>query len=198
VWPFGCPFEIRPLEGLGAPVPSTDRSLGDVKAGTFHGEAFQYLFPNVTVPEEIGVSCCAQFAVTAAQVRQRSKRDYERNRRWLLETPLHVSISGRVMEYSWHSELDGCIRIARAMADHITVIFGKEAVHCPNASGCYCELYGLCNLICEDEGVCRSQYTLAKSSVSPEGWPDFDWKDYWCDVHSLRAEHDEDYTVQTT
>jgi hypothetical protein len=64
------------------------------------------LFPGKAVPEAVGVSCCAQFAVTGDKVRQRPKSDYEVYRRWLMETDLPDDISGRVMEYSWHSKSD--------------------------------------------------------------------------------------------
>ena len=33
----------------------------------------------------------------------RPKSDYEDYRRWLLETRLPDDISGRILEYSWHS-----------------------------------------------------------------------------------------------
>ncbi|KAK5111028.1 hypothetical protein LTR62_005403 [Meristemomyces frigidus] len=175
VWTLGCPVEIRPIE------EATTRTLGidgipeDAKAGQYYKEAFEHLFPDVPVPEEIGLSCCAQFAVTAAKVRERPRRDYERYRRWLLETPLRDDLSGRIMEYSWH------------------IIFGKDAVHCPDASKCYCDLFGLCALSCEEQGVCRSQYTLAKYSTLPQGWPEYDWDGDWQDVPRLRAEQELDY-----
>ncbi|KAK4122640.1 hypothetical protein N657DRAFT_646353 [Parathielavia appendiculata] len=46
------------------------------------------------------------------------------------------------------------------------VIYGKEAVFCPSAAGCYCNLYGLCNLTCSEIG-CRGQYDLPKYSTLP-------------------------------
>lgn len=50
------------------------------------------------------MSCCAQFAVSKATILQRPREEYERYRRWLLETDLEDGLSGRVLEYSWHSE----------------------------------------------------------------------------------------------
>lgn len=61
------------------------------------------LFPGVEVPDEVGVSCCAQFGVTRSKIHERPKSDYERFRKWLAETPLKDELSGRIMEYSWHS-----------------------------------------------------------------------------------------------
>jgi len=88
--------------------------------------------------------------------------------------------------------------LAHVKADHIAVIFGKESVHCPDAKQCYCDLYGLYDLNCEEPGVCKSQYTLAKYSVLPQGWPDYDWYGKWQDVASLQAEQSKDYTIQAT
>jgi len=103
VWTLGCPVEIRPVEEAAIYPSGTITPLEDAKAGSCYKEADEYLFPNATVPRKVGASCCAHFAVTAAQVRQRPKKDYQRYRRWLLETPLRDDISGRIMEYTWHS-----------------------------------------------------------------------------------------------
>ena len=65
---------------------------------------------NVEVPHEVGVGCCAQFAVSREQVLMRNKVDYERYRQWLMETPARDATSGRVFEYMWH------------------IVFGKAAV----------------------------------------------------------------------
>ena len=68
------------------------------------------MFTDVDVPKVIGVACCSQFAVSKRQVLTRSKKDYERYMKWLMESKLEDAISGRVLEYLWH------------------VIFGMEAV----------------------------------------------------------------------
>lgn len=104
VWTLGCPAEIRPIEEYNSSPPANDTDVSSgVKAGSFYKAAFETLFPDIPVPEAIGASCCAQFAVTAGKVRERPKSDYEAYRSWLLETPLPDDISGRVMKYSWHS-----------------------------------------------------------------------------------------------
>jgi hypothetical protein len=77
-------------------------------------------------PGTIKSTCCAQFAVSREQIYQRPVEDYVEIRQWLLDTDLDNAHSGRVMEYLWH------------------VIFGKEAVLCPDAQTCYCEVYGRC------------------------------------------------------
>lgn len=64
---------------------------------------FKTLFPGVEVPAEVGATCSSQFAATREQVMLRPKTDYERIRKWLVETNLPDDISGRIMEYMWHS-----------------------------------------------------------------------------------------------
>ncbi|KAI9850673.1 MAG: hypothetical protein M1830_006972, partial [Pleopsidium flavum] len=93
-WTLGCPAEIRPINyGNGGPI-----------AEKYYRDGFQELFPNSTVPEVIGVGCCAQFAVTKEKLLERPMDDYEHYRQWLLGTSLDDDISGRIMEYSWHSK----------------------------------------------------------------------------------------------
>ena len=65
---------------------------------------FRELFPDEDVPEAIGAHCSSQFAVSREQIQKRPKADYERYRQWILDTDLDDQISGRVIEYMWHSE----------------------------------------------------------------------------------------------
>jgi len=73
-------------------------------------EIWALLFDGAMAPERIGVACCSQFAVSREQVRKRSKEEYVKYRKWLLETPMDDETSGRVLEYLWH------------------VMFGRESV----------------------------------------------------------------------
>ncbi|CBX98751.1 predicted protein [Plenodomus lingam JN3] len=130
-WTLGCPREIKPYEEEG-------EHRAAVHAGGSYKMAFEQLFPGVKVPRYVGVSCCAQFAATKEKIRERPVEDYKRWRRWVLETDLEDSLSGRVLEYSWH------------------MMFGKPPVHCPRAEDCYCKTFGLCNLKC-DEGSCEGR-----------------------------------------
>ncbi|KAG5291498.1 DUF3431 superfamily domain-containing protein [Histoplasma ohiense] len=148
IWLLGCPVEIRPF---------TDIHRADVHAGAAFKAGFEALFPGSPVPREVGVSCCAQFAVTAAQVHKRPRSEYEHFRRWLLSTPLPDELSGRIFEYSWH------------------MIFGRDPVHCPTASECYCKQYGYCNISCRNIGTCEGRYTMPPFASLPRGWPDFGW-----------------------
>ncbi|KAH1711141.1 hypothetical protein KXX35_006660 [Aspergillus fumigatus] len=77
-------------------------------------------------PKEIGAACCAQFAVSREQVLQRPREDYIRFRQWVIDTDKDDASSGRVMEFLWH------------------VIFGQEAVYCPDEELCYFQVYGKC------------------------------------------------------
>ena len=94
-WVLGCPDEIHPM---------TDTYSDDtVHAGAYFANGFKELFPGVEVPEIVAVSCCAQFGVARWKIHERPRSDYERYKRWLLETDLDDDMSGRIMEYSWHS-----------------------------------------------------------------------------------------------
>lgn len=62
------------------------------------------------VPQQVGTTCCAQFAVSRERVLERPREDYEGLRRWVVQTGKSDAKSGRVMEFLWH------------------VIFGMDAV----------------------------------------------------------------------
>jgi hypothetical protein len=96
-WSLGCPSEIKPLDEEG-------EHREAVHAGGDYKQAFQHLFPGEPVPREVGVSCCAQFAATKEKIWERKKSEYERYRKWIMDTNLSDSISGRILEYSWHSK----------------------------------------------------------------------------------------------
>lgn len=104
VWTLGCPAEIRPYEERQKDQVDEDGEEGEAKAGSYYLEAFEHLFPGTPVPEKIGVSCCAQFAATGEKIRERPLSDYIRYREWLTETTLKDDLSGRIMEYAWHSK----------------------------------------------------------------------------------------------
>jgi hypothetical protein len=108
VWTLGCPVEIHPFRE-DAPLSSHDESQpSNARAGAYFKEAFEELFPELAVPEAVGLSCCAQFAATAKKIQERPKEDYERYRDWLLNTRLRDDLSGRLVEYFWHSKLRLC------------------------------------------------------------------------------------------
>lgn len=104
VWTLGCPAELHPIQEYEAILDELSQAKRNSKTGAAYKDAFEALFPGRPVPEAVGASCCAQFAVTGDKVRQRPKTDYEAYRQWLMETELPDDISGRVLEYAWHSK----------------------------------------------------------------------------------------------
>lgn len=97
-WLPGCPAEFRPL------APKEKGPEDRDHAEKAYAAAFKKLLPGMPVPDSIGAPCSAQFAVSREQVRLRPKSDYERIRKWLLDTELPDGVSGRIMEYTWHSK----------------------------------------------------------------------------------------------
>ncbi|KAH6637404.1 hypothetical protein C7974DRAFT_354851 [Boeremia exigua] len=97
----GCPHEVMPFRDP----PEAHRTIEAAMPA-----AWRELFGNGDVPRVLATPCCAQFAVSRAQVRRRPLEAYQRYYTWLMETPLKDETSGRVFEYLWH------------------VLFGQEAV----------------------------------------------------------------------
>jgi hypothetical protein len=62
-WTLGCPSEIQP-----------NRRIGSERTETYYSDAFQILFPNVTVPDVVGVGCCAQYVPLPSLLPPKSKR----------------------------------------------------------------------------------------------------------------------------
>jgi hypothetical protein len=90
-------------------------------------EVYKYLFSNTTdAPQHIAAVLGAEFAVSKAQVQTRSVDDYLRYWTWLNKTKMDDDSSGLLFEYLWH------------------IVFGKEAVYCPEPVECECEVYGSC------------------------------------------------------
>ena len=99
---LGCPLEIRPFEDY--------QNKPKHETANAYKKAFEELFPDIAVPSEVGVACCAQFGVTRDTIRRRPKEDYIRMREWLISTELKDETSGRIFEYSWHSKLQTSLR----------------------------------------------------------------------------------------
>jgi hypothetical protein len=100
------------------------------------------MFPNDDdVPREIGVACCAQFAVSKSQVLSRPKADYERYLKWLLETKLDDQTSGKVLEYMWHI-IYGKDPVLCVPPRLFCLIRLLTVVSCPPITECYCNVYG--------------------------------------------------------
>lgn len=172
VWVLGCPSEMHPVEDEKEAAGKPKEELST--KGVFK-KAFEEFMPNSTVPTKVGVPCCSQFAVTKDTIRQRPKDDYIRIRDWLIHTDLSDDLSGRVLEYSWHSRHMCYNKYLCRSLTSLLVIFGKEAVHCPSAADCYCKLYGLCGLNCTSKS-CDGRYTLPPYSTLPKEWPVKGWE----------------------
>lgn len=99
-WVIGCPAELEPARYF------RDRPSdpGHPTAVAFP-DAFMELLPGFELPEVVGTPCCSQFALSREKVHERDREDYVRMRQWLIETPLDAGVSGRVLEYAWHSML---------------------------------------------------------------------------------------------
>ena len=107
-WILGCPTEIMPIQD------QADGRLDEpVTAKRVYKKAFEELFPGEPVPEKVGVACCSQFAVRRETVWQRPREDYVRYREWLVSSDLFDDLSGRVLEYSWHSKISDSTFIPR-------------------------------------------------------------------------------------
>lgn len=93
----GCnPAEIQPFRnkkeqaGIDKHEAATERAFA---------KAWTELFNSTAVPEQIGVACCAQFAVSRDQILQRPLAHYIWFHSWLMDTSLDDATAGRVMEY---------------------------------------------------------------------------------------------------
>lgn len=82
--------------------------------------------PDAQAPERIAAVLGAQFAVSREAIRKRSLQDYLRYWEWVNRTIMDDDSAGLVFEYVWH------------------VVFGMQAVFCPERGRCECELYGRC------------------------------------------------------
>lgn len=69
-----------------------------------------------------------------------------------MDTEMDDYDSGRVLEYMWH------------------IMFGKEAVNCPDADDCYCRLYGKCGLKCKEGDCGVYQYPLKIPRLKTWWW----------------------------
>ncbi|KAI9719858.1 MAG: hypothetical protein M1828_006079 [Chrysothrix sp. TS-e1954] len=104
-WKLGCPVQVKPGRILSKIEAAFEPWNERANTEAVFGRSFRELFPDAEVPSAVGVPCGGQFAVARWKVLERPRGDYERFREWLLGTALPDSVSGRVLEYSWHSRL---------------------------------------------------------------------------------------------
>ncbi|THC89006.1 hypothetical protein EYZ11_011547 [Aspergillus tanneri] len=117
----GCPVAIRPWD-------PAFTSIDDIVYSNFT-TIYTELFglPVEQVPQEIGGICCGQVSVTKQRILERPLAEYIHIRDWALSTSLDNFTVGSVFEMLWH------------------LVFMEDPVSCPDATQCYCELYGFCN-----------------------------------------------------
>lgn len=147
-----------------------DEADDRAKTEAAYARSFTELFPGEQIPEAVAVHCGAQFAVTRAAIRRRSKEEYVRFREWLWNTKLPDYLSGRVMEYAWHSTCSLSRTDLSRKVLMAPVILGQPPIACPHAGRCFCEKFGLCDLDCQEYG-CAKRYWF-KFGELPEGWPE--------------------------
>jgi len=100
-WDIGCPRSIEPTADDAPDFAPYWPFTNLHKAWTL---TFKDFFPGEPLPERVGAPCCAQFAMSKEKVRERTVEDYKRYRNWLWTTGYESMVSGRIMEYMWHSK----------------------------------------------------------------------------------------------
>lgn len=90
-------------------------------------EIWKTWFGAIALPARIATVLGAEFAASKVMVQQRSVDEYLRYWMWLNKTIMDDDSAGLVVEYFWH------------------IMFGKEAVFCPERGACECGLYGKCD-----------------------------------------------------
>ncbi|PYI07801.1 hypothetical protein BO78DRAFT_312205 [Aspergillus sclerotiicarbonarius CBS 121057] len=108
-----CGDLIRPVPREGVQLTPIEREFAVV---------WERFFNNTDVPGTIATPYCGQFAVSREQVRKRSREEYIRYQQWVMETSLSDE---QIEQLMWH------------------IIFGKEAVYCPDTAQCFQNVYGL-------------------------------------------------------
>ncbi|OOF96765.1 hypothetical protein ASPCADRAFT_46340 [Aspergillus carbonarius ITEM 5010] len=111
-----CGDVVRPVPREGIELTPVEREFPVV---------WERFFNNTNVPEVMATPYCGQFAVSREQVRKRSREEYIRYQQWVMESRLSDEEIEQLMGSLWH------------------VIFGKEAVYCPDTAQCFQDVYGL-------------------------------------------------------
>ncbi|KAK0121930.1 hypothetical protein ONS95_010205 [Cadophora gregata] len=89
-------------------------------------EAFRANFNVYNVPEILATPCCSQIAVTKERIRSVPREQYQHHIKWLLDSNLSDSISGRTWEHMWQ------------------YLFLEKSIDCPLEHKAYCRLYHIC------------------------------------------------------
>ncbi|KAG9950384.1 hypothetical protein KCU81_g4038, partial [Aureobasidium melanogenum] len=126
-----------------------------------HGEyvkAWEFIFPNKTLPEKVAAPCCAQFAVDRRTIHRWPVAQYELIRAWMWSRDGDIASmkSGIILEYMWH------------------ILFGKPAYWCAPVKPCYCGTWNMCDLDCDEtKGWCKGRIWTSDPPPSlPSNWPE--------------------------
>jgi hypothetical protein len=121
-WEWACPNWINTT--ITTLSPEYDHNLKGEEP--FTRKAFQYNFPETSVPEIMSAPCCSQFAVTRETIRALPREQYLRGISWFEASHLESALSGRVWEHMWQW------------------LFLQKAVDCPNEWETLCRTYHVC------------------------------------------------------
>jgi hypothetical protein len=80
----------------------------------------------IQTPARIASVLGSEFVVSREQMKKRSVEEYLKLWSWLNSTVMDDDSAGLVFEYIWH------------------VVFGKDAIFCPEQAKCECDLHGRC------------------------------------------------------
>lgn len=135
-------------------------------------KALQQLFGSSKLgrSEPVRAQCCAQFIVSKDRIKQHSKEEYVALRQWLLDgpSPPDDRIAGRIVSYVWHILfLPHHVISTDSNGEHDLRRMNELA--CPRAGDCYCNLYGLCDEMC-NRGKCQGRYQLPPNYKLPTDW----------------------------
>lgn len=116
----GCSVKLEPFRS------SKDYDFVARPQEPFLIKAWQELFKGEEVPQALAQPCCSQFALSRERIRSIPLKRYVELRKWILDSDLESSITGRIFEYVWQ---------------YLWV--GKHE-HCLVEHLCYCEGFGVC------------------------------------------------------
>ncbi|KIW02170.1 uncharacterized protein PV09_06334 [Verruconis gallopava] len=143
-WYPGCPNWLR---------PDAQHEDMEKREEKYVAQAWREIFPGRPVPQVLGQPCCSQFAASKDSIRRISLAEYERIRKWVLETKIRDSMSGRIFEYLWQ------------------YLFTGQHTHCPGIHTCYCDGYGACF---EDEDDFQSWFKT-RFEIRKDEWEMHSW-----------------------
>ncbi len=116
-WYPGCPEWLHPENAQESLAKQEEEVLS---------RSWKELFPASPIPEALGQSCCAQFALSRECILSISLSQFVFYRDWILRTPLSDYVSGRIWEYTWQ------------------FLFTGQSIVCPAEHICYCDGFGVC------------------------------------------------------